>query len=96
MTCGEMFLQYFDLINKDDGSERYSQATRLSSKRGGKKTRIPNGSALSVLSGGRKRMQPKGSSLLAPATAMVRLGTTAARTATTGLLRSTPLAMPGT
>ena len=68
----------------------------LPSSGGGKKSRIPEGSAVVVLSGGRKRMQPTGFSLLALATAMVRLGTTAGRMATTGLLRSTPLAMPGT
>jgi hypothetical protein len=56
VTCGKMFLQYFDLTNKDDGSERYSQATRLSSERGGKKLMIPDGFFSLILSGGRRRM----------------------------------------
>ena len=68
----------------------------LPSSGGGKKSRIPNGSALSVLSGGRKRMQPKGSSLLALATGQGVRGTTAGPMATTGLLRSTLHAMLAT
>ena len=68
----------------------------LPSSGGGKKSRIPDGSALTVLSGGRKRMLPTGSSLLALATGQGVRGTIAGPMATTGLRRSTLLAMHGT
>ena len=94
MICGVTFLQYSNvMVTVQNAIHRLHVLPPFG---GGKKSRIPDGSALVILSGGRKRMQPTGFSLLALATAMGRLGTTAGRTATTGLLRSTLHAMPAT
>ena len=93
-TCVVTFLRYSNvMVTVQNAIHRLHV---LSPSGDGKKSRIPDGSALTVLSGGRKRMQPTGSSLLALATGQGVRGTIAGRTATTGLLRSTLHAMPVT